>query len=435
MTRHASRTIQSIVTRRGFLRTGAAVATGAGALALAACGSAGGETSVKAGERPAMLTFLDYTTGAELQLHQEHVAAFQQQHPKIQVEHTPISGGNSAYIEKVLASSAAGTPVDTLRLNQRIFTTFLSNKLLAPLDPLITAEKYDTKAYYPHVWTIYAKDGKRWGLPYNFGTFHVYWNKTLFTAAGVKPPDDSWDWQRFLDAAKALTKDTNGDGIPDQYGFGWSSNDSNWATFVWGNGGDFLNKEMTQCTLTAAPAQEAIEFYADLAAKHRVAPPSGADGRNFGFTRGNVAMQIADPRMGTGQLKEAVFQWEVAPPPKRKKREVLFTGFAWAVHAQSRFAPEAFRLATFLSRPEFQKDLADRGLALPSLQKLAEQYPISKSFATTLPVSRSLPLHPELDEMRKEMSNIMTKAGAGQVAGRQAAQQMCDAITPLLGRK
>lgn len=421
------------LTRRTLLA--AATASAPGAAILAACGGETAAPTVKPGTRAAKLSFLDYTEGAELQLHQEHVAAFKREFPSIEVEHAPISGGNGAYIEKVLASSAAGTPVDTLRLNQRIFTTFLFQKLLAPLDPLINAERYDTKAYYPQVWDIYAKDGKRWGLPYNFGTFSLYWNKTLFSAAGVKAPDDSWDWDNFLDAARATTKDTNGDGQPDQYGFAWSNNESSWASFLWGNGGDFLNKEMTQCALTTAPAMEAIEYYVDVAARHRVAPPAGNEGRTFGFTRGNVAMQIADPRAGTGALKEVVFEWGVAAPPKRKKREVLFTGFAWAVHSQTRFAPEAWRLATFLSRPEFQKDLADRGLALPSLQKLAEQYPIAKPFAATLPIARSLPLHPQLDEMRREQGAIMTKAGNREISGRQAAQQMCDAIRPLIDKK
>ena len=50
-------------------------------------------------------------------------------------------------------------------------------------------------------------------------------------------------------------------------------------------------------------------------------------------------------------------------------------------------------------------------------------------------MARSLPLHPQLDEMRKEQGAVMTKAGNGEIAGRAAAQQMCDAIRPLIAKK
>jgi hypothetical protein len=71
-----------------------------------------------------------------------------------------------------------------------------------------------------------------------------------------------------------------------------------------------------------------------------VSPPSGEEGHAFGFTRGDVAMQIADPRLGTGRPKGADFERGGAPP-KQTRREVLFTGFAWAIHAQAAFAPAA----------------------------------------------------------------------------------------------
>ncbi|KAL8915273.1 MAG: hypothetical protein Q9172_006913, partial [Xanthocarpia lactea] len=68
-------------------------------------------------------------------------------------------------------------------------------------------------------------------------SYGLFYNKAMFAAAGVPEPTDGWTWQQFLDAATALTKDTDGDGTPDQYGFamtGASVANSSHAAFILG---------------------------------------------------------------------------------------------------------------------------------------------------------------------------------------------------------
>lgn len=49
----------------------------------------------------------------------------------------------------------------------------------------------------------------------------IFYRPSMFEAAGVVPPEpgEAWTWDEFLDAAQKLTKDEDGDGTPEQWGF------------------------------------------------------------------------------------------------------------------------------------------------------------------------------------------------------------------------
>ena len=49
-------------------------------------------------------------------------------------------------------------------------------------------------------------------------TAGIYYNKDLFDDAGVPYPDTAWTWSEMAQAARALTKDHDADGKPEQYG-------------------------------------------------------------------------------------------------------------------------------------------------------------------------------------------------------------------------
>lgn len=49
----------------------------------------------------------------------------------------------------------------------------------------------------------------------------IFYRPSMFEEAGVKPPapGEAWTWDEFIDAAQKLTKDEDGDGVPEQWGF------------------------------------------------------------------------------------------------------------------------------------------------------------------------------------------------------------------------
>ena len=85
-------------------------------------------------------------------------------------------------------------------------------------------------------------DGRQLGLPRDLNVIALFYNKTMFDAAKVPYPDDTWDWAKLSEVAKQLTLDTDGDGTTDQWGLYTETTDMEnyWSSLVWQNGGDIL---------------------------------------------------------------------------------------------------------------------------------------------------------------------------------------------------
>jgi multiple sugar transport system substrate-binding protein len=66
----------------------------------------------------------------------------------------------------------------------------------------------------------YTWMGKKYAVPFTMDTRVLYYNKDLFTKAGLDPNAPPKTWADLVEYAKKLTMDTNGDGKNDVYGFG-----------------------------------------------------------------------------------------------------------------------------------------------------------------------------------------------------------------------
>ena len=92
--------------------------------------------------------------------------------------------------------------------------------------------KAEFKQVFPTAFALWkTAKGEQYAFPFDLDIPALFYNKELFDAAGIEYPNDKWTWDDMLKAAIALTKDTDGDGQPDQYGFtNWYFH---WATLVW----------------------------------------------------------------------------------------------------------------------------------------------------------------------------------------------------------
>lgn len=122
--------------------------------------------------------------------------------------------------------------------------------------------------------TNQGPDG-RYYLPVQYVVLYLYYRPDLFQEAGRELPATCED---FLEAAKALTKDTNGDGQIDVYGFGFRGGrggHDHWAPFVLSQRARFEPGGMTD-----EQAVTANQWVIDLHREHNVFPPSAP---NDGF--------------------------------------------------------------------------------------------------------------------------------------------------------
>ncbi|MHB1483367.1 MAG: extracellular solute-binding protein [Saccharofermentanales bacterium] len=78
-----------------------------------------------------------------------------------------------------------------------------------------------TDNYYKPAIDAISDKNKIYGLPFTCSPLVLLYNQNLFEDSGVALPTSGWKWDDFRNAAKKLTKDTDGDGKIDQWGFNY----------------------------------------------------------------------------------------------------------------------------------------------------------------------------------------------------------------------
>ena len=176
-------------------------------------------------------------------------------------------------------------------------------------------------------------DGTHYGVPMNFTTLLLYWNKALFEAAGLDPETPPATWDDFIAAAKALTDSDAG-----QYGLAIADHETvpMWPILLWGNGGGVVSDDGTTSLLSDPKTIEALDLWGGLVRDDGISPVglAGADADKL-FQTGRAAMEIVGPWMTTG-FTDAGLDFGVAAPPVGPGGAVtLGTSVAFAVNEQS----------------------------------------------------------------------------------------------------
>ncbi len=300
---------------------------------------------------------------AELEALNKLTAEYLKTHENVEVEWINIVGGGAYGRDKLQTMIAGGDAPDVMMLNTGQFEGLASRGALLALDDFVQKEGFDLSIYWPQAVGGCKYKGKLYGLPRDISNVILYYNKDMFDEAGVAYPTEDWTWDDFLKAAQALTKDKNGDGKIDQWGFALNNVVWVWAGFVWGNGGEILSPDRTQCLLTDPKTVEALKFYFDLMTKYQVSPPPGALPEQSWAGDWMVTQATAMGLFGpwfrpTLVTMEKPFRWDVAYPPKApstgKRGSVVYTDM-WGIYSGSKVAEQAWDFIKFLTSQKGQE--------------------------------------------------------------------------------
>ncbi|KAF0106255.1 MAG: sugar ABC transporter substrate-binding protein [Chloroflexi bacterium] len=234
------------------------------------------------------LTYDENKEGAEAAV----VAAFQVAHPEITVDFQLLPYAD--YFTSLKTWIAGGTAPDVASLDLSMLQEMAATGSIVDLNPMITADGYDLSAYYQSTLDMFQNNGGQFGLPASYSNVVLYYNKKLFDDAGLPYPDDKMDWATFVDTAKKLTKDTNGDGTNEIFGTSrlW------WPYYMLFNGATPFNADATTCTLTDQAAVDGFQAMVDLTLKDKVAPSANdlaAQDDWHMFEGGRIAMYPIGP--------------------------------------------------------------------------------------------------------------------------------------------
>ncbi|EMG27797.1 ABC transporter substrate-binding protein [Listeria fleischmannii] len=113
---------------------------------------------------------------------------------KVKFEITPFA----QYFTKLETAITGKNAPDVFWVNIPRAPDYINNGVLMPLDDV----KFDKDKIPEQYLKAYTSDGKLYGVPKDFDTNALFYNKTMFDEAGVSYPDDTWTWKTWQDAAK-----------------------------------------------------------------------------------------------------------------------------------------------------------------------------------------------------------------------------------------
>ncbi|MGH7453212.1 MAG: ABC transporter substrate-binding protein, partial [bacterium] len=350
----------------------------------------------------------------EVKLEEEIAGEFMRLHPNIEVQIESIPAN---YKEKILTYISAGEPPDVFLLDSVIIPALLNKGILLDLKPYIDALNVKLDEYFPNVLNIFMNGESLYAVPKDFTPIVMYYNKALFDKAGVGYPASGWTWDEYLHLAQQLTKDTDSDGIVDQFGTAFSNYFYLWQSWVWMAGGDIFDPNgLTAVGYFDSPQiEQALQFLIDLRVKHGVAPDDPALKSGSGsagmFYSGKIAM-VSSGHWTLPTLKKYIARGElrigVAPLPRPRDGKLVTPIYAagWCVPRAVRHRKLALQLAAFLGGAKAAPIRAKSGIGVSANKTVAQQqvetdpYHLEEAFIESIPFGRQ-PWGTKIDEFSR----------------------------------
>jgi len=309
---------------------------------------------------------------AEDALVQQNLNKFSQLHPNIHINWSPIPGD---YPTKMRANVASGTVPDVFYLTPDMSSEYIGANKVLNLSPYMARDHVSPSDYYTSLINPFTcKSGQIYGIPKDWNTLGIFYNKQMFQAAGLAAPTASWTWADMQNDAQKLTK--NAGTQQSVYGITLDNSTSRWGAFLFANGGSILNTAGTQSTFTNQAAIQSLQFYTSF------------QKNNTGTRPGNVGSTWAGDAFGKGRAAMAMeggwlipymaqtypnIQYDIAPlpvAPTGKRADLIYTN-AWAAYSGTKHADAAWQLIKYMTGSVVQTSQLHAGFALPTLKSLA----------------------------------------------------------------
>lgn len=184
------------------------------------------------------------------------IAKFEHAHPGVTVHY--YSGiRKDDYSEWFSRKLLAGEEPDIFMVLGTDFNQFASMGVMKNLETFIEEDTdFEPGKYFTSAFVSGQYESVQYALPYEIVPTLMFVNKTLLTQEDIDMPEENWTWEDFYEICKKVTRDTDGDGVPDQFG----SYNYDWMDALCSNGGGVFNKKGTEAALTDSRVVEAVKY-------------------------------------------------------------------------------------------------------------------------------------------------------------------------------
>lgn len=322
--------------------------------------------------------------------YQACAAEFSKRNPDITV--SIEQAGWSQYWDGLTTSLVSGTAPDVFTNHIGHYPELLSKGQLLDIQPFVTADKVDTSIYLVDP-NLLVRDGKRYGLPQDWDTIALFYNKDAFDKAGITADEIAgWTWNpkdggTFEKSIATLTVDANGKTGADaafdktkveKWGFAGGPGDASsgaqpdWSGFAASTGFKLTEKPWATAYHYDDPrVADTVQWWADLHLVKGYAPGSDqmSSGTDSLFLAGKVAMYPMGSWAVGSAVSQATFKVGFAMLPKGAEgRRSPINGLSPAIYAKTKYPKEAWAWVKFLTSADCANIVGDHGVVFPAIQ-------------------------------------------------------------------
>jgi multiple sugar transport system substrate-binding protein len=291
------------------------------------------------------------------------VDSFNATHPSVRVVQSQKSW--NMIRELLYTNLSAGTGPDVMNVHANYAAEFGGAGFYLPINTFPDFE--EVKSWYePNLFESVRYKGDYYGLPGSGLAFIIVCNMEMFDAEGIAPPRT---WSEFREAAKRLTKDTDGDGSNDQWGLVLLGGDRGGfsyrlAPFLYKAGVNILSDDLTRVEFNSPMGVKTLKLFADMhQIDHSVTPGFLAYQHseiNDLFCSNKVGMSIEGPWFRTMvETKSPGKDMYVIPVPvpdqmidQYETSPTLQDMVMYAISAHTKHPNEAWELAKYFRNEE-----------------------------------------------------------------------------------
>ena len=431
---------------------GAVAVAAAAALALSACGSGsstGGGESAK-GEISYWLWDAN-----QLPAYQQCASDFHKANPDITVKITQT--GWDDYWGKITNGMASGTAPDVFTDHLAKYPDFIKTKQLLALDDAVANDKVDLGQYNEGLADLWVgQDGKRYGLPKDWDTIALFYNKKMAADAGLTPEQmgsltwNAQDGGTYEKAIAHLTVDKSGKRGDEPgfdknnvavYGLGLESSgagmgQTQWSFLTATTGWNHTDKNPwgTHFNYDDKKFQDTITWWASLAEKGYMPKLETTVGANAAdnFGAGKAAINTSGSWMIGQYSGYKGIQLGIAPTPTGAdgKRASMFNGLADSIWAGTKKKDAAIKWVEYLGSAACQDVVAAKAVVFPAVKGSSEKAAaafkakgVDVSAFTQHVKDKTTFLFPITDNAAK-IEGIMKPAMDGVVTGKSPASSL-----------
>lgn len=276
------------------------------------------------------------------------------------------------------AGAQGGDLPDVFWMHSNYSQKFMSNDILLDLtDKVAQSSTVDMANYYQDIAELYQYDGKIYGIPKDYDTIGLWYNKTMFDEAGISYPDETWTWDTFAEAAEKLTK---ADGS--QYGFTSpaSFNQDGYYNLIYSMGGSVLSEDKTKSMWNSEETVAAMNWWYDnLVTKAMPTQQVMAENTPDVMLGSGKAAMVFEGSWMIAAMKGneyIVSNCDVAVLPKAEDgtRISIYNGLGWSAAADTAHLDEAWKLIEYLGSEKAQKKQAELGVTMSAFMGTSDTW-------------------------------------------------------------